>query len=266
MNVRNRNRLIAEVAAALDISVPLVEDVHAPRSCSMAQPVAHTFIHGLYMYTDKSVGIANECIPTCFVNNGIVCKLSPWEGVFVFHGPHAGYTNGFGTAFGGDMNVFPVTSVRLRPRTAQIARRMHYFVQTLCPTDVSYWSDYSCDGKHDAPPAASANNDTDDGDGGDGSGPYHDPPSAAGAAHVNGLGGVGDPDLREIAQAACRRATRDAMAPSARASEARGAPNAASYISFDDSVVMSKMQNVQWDQRYGILRLIPLCVMTNGLV
>jgi hypothetical protein len=83
VNMRNRCRLVFEVAQEMGIPIPCVSDAHSVHERMLAEPAAHTFSHGFYVYRDGSVGIANECMPTCFVDNGVVCCMSPSEVITV---------------------------------------------------------------------------------------------------------------------------------------------------------------------------------------
>ena len=101
--MRNRARLIHEIARDMGIEVTSVVDPHAAVEWEIAEPSLHTFTNGVYVYGDCSVGVSSDCVPTQFVSNGIVCKLSPWEGVLLFRGPHQMSCNPYGTSFGHDM-------------------------------------------------------------------------------------------------------------------------------------------------------------------
>lgn len=91
----------------------------------------------------------------------------------------------------------------------------------------------------------------------------------------------GDPDLYEIALAACARAHVNAKqeqeykwkqqqqkynaldGPPPQTAAGVRSDKSIAYISFDDTAVMNKLHTSTWVARYGILKLVPLCVFTN---
>lgn len=69
----------------LGIGIPEQEDSHASKTgVLMAEPLCHNFLSSTYVSRDGCVGIANDCVPTTFATNGIICRLAPWEGVWIF--------------------------------------------------------------------------------------------------------------------------------------------------------------------------------------
>ncbi len=283
LNMRNRARLILEIAQEIGVKVPVIVDPHAAVEWEIAEPCVHTFTNGVYVYSDCSVGFSSDCIPTCFVSNGIVCSMSPWEGILIFKGARSLSDSRFGTSFGGAMDVFPTSTVRLYGVDINIARAqgMLFFsilfllfvhltldffsvdvglvVQQSTCDKHSFWDDENTTGKKSPRRIAATAAKT------------H---AEAGAAEESefalgdGFCGVDDEDLFQIALESYRNAKRAALQqPKGGGGRHEKLTDAdtMSYISMNDHVVMHKLQKLGWDQRNGYVNLLPLCVYTNGV-
>eukprot|EP00961_Rhodomonas_salina_P122677 1652420-Rhodomonas_salina.3 len=248
VNTRNRTRLIFDIASEMGIAVPAVEDAHSCSDRMMADSVAHTFTSGFYVYRDGHVGIASECVPTTFVSNGIVCKMSPWEGVGLFKGPHAHQGCRFGTSFGHEMDVFPTSTVKLAERDEPLARRQRLIVHHSSAQQHDFWNDSSVKrgvarGNRLAVDSLASDENSGTGD---------DDDTADVLAH--GFTGTNDPEMFETALRAWRRAKRRGMSDTVRgAGVSDGSKQGVSYISFNDHVIFNKLEGVSWDQRYGMV-------------
>ena len=83
--VRNRARLIEEVAGALGLPVQTMHDLNAGVPTSMAVCTTDTLHHDLYLSGD-SVRVTNYVTETGTASNGVACALAPWHGLAIFHG------------------------------------------------------------------------------------------------------------------------------------------------------------------------------------
>jgi hypothetical protein len=83
--VRNRARLIEEVAGALGLPVQTMHDLNAGVPTSMAACTTDTLHHDLYLSGD-SVRVTNYVTETGTASNGVACALAPWHGLAIFHG------------------------------------------------------------------------------------------------------------------------------------------------------------------------------------
>eukprot|EP00961_Rhodomonas_salina_P293265 3933610-Rhodomonas_salina.3 len=272
LNMRNRNRLIWQVAKHLGIPIPCIEDYHAAdNKTMMAEPTTHSFLYALYAHRSGEVSVVNECIPTMLVNNGIVCRMAPWEGVWIFNGPHINEAQKFGTAFGNSSDVFPLTAVKLNEHTDAIARHRRYIVQRSRVADHPFW--IHANDRSTTPTRQNIGTDkTVDKQKHDDSVDVSD---SSVEIDINGFQGVNDPDLYALALEAWKRAQTTAIRQQKHAQNAKttgvssvacksgDADGSESYISFDDTVVLNKLQKVNWDPRFGVLKLIPLCLVTN---
>jgi hypothetical protein len=86
VNLRNRSRLIYEVANRMQIKIPVIEDVYASQNANMAKYLANTFFHSMHVDNDGMIAVANDCVSTALATNGVVCALAPWEGICIFKG------------------------------------------------------------------------------------------------------------------------------------------------------------------------------------
>ena len=86
------------------------------------------------------------------------------------------------------------------------------------------------------------------------------------------FGHFSDPDLQDIALTEWKRVKLRALANTAAASNPQNTNNhnhfsisetyEQTHISFEDSNIINRLRNINWDPRYGILKLIPLAVVT----
>lgn len=275
-NSRNRNRLILSFARALDIPVPLAEDHHASEiGVDMAHPSTESLLYALYEHRDGRVGIASECIPTRFVSNGIVCRMAPWEGIYLFGGSPA--VTEFGGPFGSEDSVFPLTTIKLDARTEPQARAGHHVIQRASPLqhpDTWYdsqfqiahseyvlrrWRRQQQKEQREATSRESVdsifNADSDS-----------EPPPNDTATSAAPFPGIEDTTLYTIALHAWKVAQMQTADTAATLESERACcdiEHPTAYVSFDSDLVTGKLKSVSWDPQYGVLRLIPLCVCTS---
>eukprot|EP00961_Rhodomonas_salina_P174714 2356614-Rhodomonas_salina.8 len=277
VNMRNRNRLIYEFAKELNIEIPVIEDCHSfQEAYLMAQPTTHNFLHSVCMLSDTVVGVMNECIPTQHVSNGVVCRLAPSEGIWVFNGTQRHNISRFGGPFGSSDTVFPLTTVQLDPYTLMVAKQLGYIIQQASTVKPGFlYQSLHANTVHN-------NSDSDTasvGSANDGSGDEAQSDSTMNnnlaadfpGLHLNDLDAV---EINNIARQAWIKAKKQQVRHHARnASNAVHLPmqcptqmfaNTAhhSFISFEDSVVWDRLKSSGWDPRYGVLKLIPLAVYT----
>ena len=281
VNVRNNNRLIMALARELNIQIPCIQDYHATSATArMAQPLVHSFLYGLYTHQSGQVSFANECIPTNLVHNGIVCKMAPWEGVWVFKGPHTNSSGGFGTSFGNITDLFPLTSVQLTKTSEPVARRMQYIIQNASSYENDTWADLGTPASHrfmDELEAFIEDDNTTPEDETEKNTKEHLVTEEFGAEQLakidaSTFGHFSDPDLQDIAITEWKSVKLRTLMNAARASNPQNTNKQnhfsisetyeQTYISFEDSNIMNRLRNVNWDPRYGILKLIPLAVVT----
>ena len=110
---RARCRLIKMLADKFDLRVQCVDDVLAyttDRPELLAVPVTDTVEHDISR-RDSTVSVHNMCVDTTRVTNGILCRMHPSEGYWLFRGaPRGAGTNG--AMFGSHKacGVFPTRS------------------------------------------------------------------------------------------------------------------------------------------------------------
>ena len=98
--VRNRARLIEEVAGALGLPVHTMHDLNAGVPTSMAVCTTDTLHHDLYLSGD-SVRVTNYVTETGTASNGVACALAPWHGLTIFHGCNVSeQASDFGRSYG----------------------------------------------------------------------------------------------------------------------------------------------------------------------
>lgn len=266
VNMRNRNRLILLLAEELGIHIPTVEDYHAFHpNMNMAHPLAHTFLSALYTTREGEITFTNECIPTSHVSSGIVCRMAPWDGVWVFKGPHANAHRPLGTGFGTSNTAFPLTVVKLNSKMESDARDAQFVVVRGSQNKSSVWTDIATQ-----PVQVDAVS----------SGSDDDLVSDRALLEMDEIdtssfNAVSDPELNSIALDAWKRAKYAAMRRneprhqshnhSQRTQEKQKRNAVHAYMTFDDFIVLNRLQKVHWDPRYGVMKLLPICVATNKI-
>jgi hypothetical protein len=152
---RSRTRLIKMLADAFGVRVPSVEDVLAhplagveacsggdtPRSVAsketnrpvlMAVPTTDTIEHDLIRNDTHTVMVINSAVDTTKVTNGIICRMHPSEGYWLFRGAPRG-TGVHGAMFGNNLvcGVFPTRSpvVTAKHRNAVAAQDRAYVIR-----------------------------------------------------------------------------------------------------------------------------------------
>ena len=105
---RGRCRLLKELADAFQLKVAHVQDIHSHDSCSVAVPTMETLVHDIGT-SGNTVSVFNECADTTRPFNGMLTRMHPGEGFWLFKGSRRGAT--FGSTFGDARRcgVFPVT-------------------------------------------------------------------------------------------------------------------------------------------------------------
>lgn len=119
---RSRARLMCMLADAFGLNVPRHEDIFAKLGAarvSVARPVTDTVEHDLTLDVARSrVRVLNSCCDTTRPFNGMLCRMHPAEGFWLFRG--ARHQDGsFGSVFGGPTGpgAFPVSQCAL-PRAS----------------------------------------------------------------------------------------------------------------------------------------------------
>jgi hypothetical protein len=145
---RARNRLIKMLADDFDVRVPCVEDVLAhpvsgdgcetpragrgARPVLMAVPTTDTIEHDIARNDTSTVIVMNSAIDTTRVTNGILCRMHPSEGYWLFRGAPRG-TGVHGAMFGNHRvcGAFPTRSpaVTARQPNAIAVRDRPYVVR-----------------------------------------------------------------------------------------------------------------------------------------
>lgn len=109
---RGRCRLIKQLADAFGLRVQTIQDIQAHSPASVAVPLTDTLEHDVARHGDV-VSVYNGCCDTTKPFNGILARMHPAEGYWLFRGANRG--GGFGSTFG-DRRVcgaFPVAQPRV---------------------------------------------------------------------------------------------------------------------------------------------------------
>ena len=109
---RARCRLLKELADAFGLRVSHVKDIHSHNLQNTAVPWIDTIVHDMTMtgsVGEGTVSIFNECADTTRPFNGILTRMHPGEGYWLFKGAKGGTP--FGSTFGDARRCggFPVT-------------------------------------------------------------------------------------------------------------------------------------------------------------
>ena len=117
---RARCRLVKGLADAFGLKVPHIQDIQSHDPAVMAISCTDTLEHDMAR-TPEGVTVFNGCCDTTRPFNGILTRMHPAEGMWLFRGASKG--SGFGTAFG-DRKVcgaFPVTQPRVNRVSSVVA-------------------------------------------------------------------------------------------------------------------------------------------------
>ena len=118
---RGRCRLIKQLADAFGLRVQSIQDIQAHSPASVAVPLTDTLEHDLTCHGEV-VSVFNGCCDTTKPFNGILARMHPAEGYWLFKGANRG-GSGFGSTFG-DRKVcgaFPVLQPRVeRPQSVAV--------------------------------------------------------------------------------------------------------------------------------------------------
>ena len=117
---RSRCRLIKGLAGAFGLKVPHIQDIQSHAPAAMAISCTDTLEHDMAC-TPDGVSVFNGCCDTTRPFNGILARMHPAEGMWLFRGASRG--GGFGTTFG-DRRVcgaFPVTQPRVNRAASVVA-------------------------------------------------------------------------------------------------------------------------------------------------
>jgi len=110
---RGRCRLIKQLADAFGLRVQSIQDIQAHSPASVAIHVTDTLEHDIISPAPDVVSVFNGCCDTTKPFNGILARMHPAEGYWLFKGASRG--GGFGSAFG-DRKVcgaFPVVQPKV---------------------------------------------------------------------------------------------------------------------------------------------------------
>lgn len=117
---RGRCRLIKRLADAFGVKIRSIQDIQSHNASSMAISSTDTLEHDISA-SAECVSVFNGCCDTARPFNGILARMHPAEGFWLFKGASRG--GGFGSAFG-DRKVcgaFPVTQPRVdRPQSVVV--------------------------------------------------------------------------------------------------------------------------------------------------
>lgn len=120
---RARCRLIKRLADKFGVSVQCVDDVLAytrTRDCReedlLAVPTTDTVEHDIARRDGRHVSVHNLCTDTTRITNGVLCKMHPSEGYWLFRGASRG-TGVYGAMFGSHRvcGAFPTRSPCIPP-------------------------------------------------------------------------------------------------------------------------------------------------------
>ena len=107
---RGRCRLIRSLADAFGLRVQGIQDIQAREPVGMAISCTDTLEHDLYHHGGSGVvSVFNGCADTTRPFNGLLARMHPLEGAWLFRG--ASRSGGFGSTFGSRRvcGAFPVT-------------------------------------------------------------------------------------------------------------------------------------------------------------
>lgn len=103
-STRSRCRTVQMVANALNLSVPVAGDVFDfEDGASLPVYTTDTLDHNISETDDGRIALFNECCDSTAISNGILFRLHPTEGTWVFQGSHqsaVGTLSNFGGVFG----------------------------------------------------------------------------------------------------------------------------------------------------------------------
>ena len=122
---RARCGLIHGVAQAFGLRVPHIQDIQAHTASTLALSCTDTVEHDL-RFSEGVVSVFNGCCDTTQPFNGMVTRMHPGEGLWLFRGASRG--GGFGSIFGNRRvcGAFPVS----QPQTGSEARAYKHWVRT----------------------------------------------------------------------------------------------------------------------------------------
>ena len=133
---RGRCRVLKEVADAFGLKIPHVQDINSHLGCSVAIPTIETMMHDLAIsgsQSDGTVTVFNECMDTTRPFNGILTRMHPAEGYWLFRGSKGAAT--FGSTFGDARRcgAFPVNQpVTPKNPTSKNNTSIHVAVEDPC--------------------------------------------------------------------------------------------------------------------------------------
>jgi len=110
---RGRCRLARQLAEKFGVRVRSIQDIQARTPTTVAISLADTLEHDVASQGGDSVSVFNGCCDTTRPFNGILARMHPAEGFWLFRGASRG--GGFGSAFGDRRacGAFPVTQPRV---------------------------------------------------------------------------------------------------------------------------------------------------------
>jgi hypothetical protein len=112
---RARCRLIHGVARAFGLSVPQIQDIQSHAPSTLAMPCTDTVEHDVtYSAGAGTVSVLNGCCDTTQPFNGILSRMHPGEGMWLFRGAARG-GGGIGSMFGSHRvcGAFPTSQPRV---------------------------------------------------------------------------------------------------------------------------------------------------------
>lgn len=240
------------------------DDLSASKNTWMAKPTTYDFLHAHYISDiNNDVCVANNCIPTSMATNGIVCRLSPWEGVWIFMGANKNLSQPFGGKFGVAKSVFPLTSVKLDSQQQNIALQKRFIVQTSLQENNDFF--LFLKQKH-----IPRQNDPMEKD--ESSGEENEDVIAEIRRDMKNSTADFPDELLDIAVKAIWKNKKKMMKEEKKKKIMKEAQKnqtkteydeTMAYISFDDHQITTRLQNNSWNPHFGVLKLIPLVVVYN---
>lgn len=137
---RSRARIIKMVADKFEIPVPCITDVHSYNNQEIAIPTTDTLSYDLTKSGNSHYSLFSMCTDTTTSKNGILFKLHPSEGYWVFRGPSRSSrgVQSFGSAFGNQQicGSFPTETYKIGEYSKHIPKKGNRSIITRDHTTV----------------------------------------------------------------------------------------------------------------------------------
>jgi hypothetical protein len=113
-NARNNAKLLYDVSEEFGVEIPTLTDLYSYDHSTIAACTTETLYNDLFTQRDGSITVLNNCVDTTVCKNGVIYKMHPSEGMWLFRGPlktNSGMMH-YGDSFGDQrlQTSFPVAS------------------------------------------------------------------------------------------------------------------------------------------------------------